>query len=116
VTDAITKADRQRYELMRGLNCVACAQVGAFHECDVSHETNGGRRTGNENTMLECPWHHRGVPPWGCTQQGAHKRLGPSRARNPRAYHAKFGSDEQLLELTNKALQARRDRTVGSAA
>lgn len=109
------KADRQRFELMRGLCCVACSKVGAFSECDVSHAKSGNRRRGHLFTMLECPWHHRGVPPAGATIQQARERLGPSRALEPRAYRERFGDDEHLIGLTNQALEQRRHSTVGTA-
>lgn len=111
-------SDRGRFASMAGLPCVACAQlkdVGpAYPEgCDVSHLKSGNRRRGHQATLLECPWHHRGVPPWGFTRQGARDRWGPSRAVSSRAYHDRFGNDAMLLERTNAALEARRRRTVG---
>lgn len=114
-------ADKARFKLMRGLLCVACAQLQgvppAYPEgCDVSHLKSGDRRIGHDHSLLECPWHHRGVPPWGHTQQSARKAWGPSRAKSPRAYAERFGTDERLLELTNQALERRRQNTVGGSA
>jgi len=114
-------SDRERFKLMNGLACVACQQLSgvplAYPEgCDVSHLKSGDRRIGHQATLLECPWHHRGVPPFGYTQQGARKVWGPSRAKSTRAYHAAFGSDEELLKLTNRAIERRRQNTVGGRA
>ena len=114
-----TVADRKRFQTMQGLLCVACAQLDvlpAYPEgCDVSHLKSGNSRIGHDATLLECPWHHRGVPPTGHTQESARQIWGPSRALTPAAYVVWFGTDTKLLALTNAALERRRQRTVGQA-
>lgn len=81
--------------------------------CDVSHLKSGNARIDHQHTLLECPWHHRGVPPAFHSQQSARKVWGPNRAQHPRQYAERFGDDRTLLALTNKALAQRKARTVG---
>ena len=111
-----TVVDTKRFQTMQGLICVSCAQLDippAYPEgCDVSHLKSGNLRIGHDHSLLECPWHHRGVPPFGYTQLGARKRWGPSRAKSTRSYRATFGDDQHLLDLTNQAIRLRKARTV----
>lgn len=75
---------------------------------DVHHLTIGGKhgskRRGHRFTVGINAWSHRGiivVPDWSETKHWA--MLGPSYAREPRAFRQMF-SDDWLLEETDKLI------------
>lgn len=97
-----TKADLLRYSAIKEVGCIPCWLEGrSFEPCDVQHVVKGRKRLGNSMTYGCCPAHHRGV-----FQSKAHEQeTGPSLARSPKDYHAKYGSEESLVELCNKMIE-----------
>ena len=58
---AITKADRERFELFKEIGCIACVIEGEYRDqdrrgtpADVHHRLNG-YRAGHQQTMPLCP-------------------------------------------------------------
>jgi hypothetical protein len=63
----------------------------------------GQKRLGDEFTIPLCTWHHRGIPRL-MNSKDARKILGPSLARESKAFRRRFGSDRKLLRITNSQL------------
>ncbi len=97
---------------MQDIGCLACRQDGRpATPGDVHHLLVGGRRVSHHVSVLLCPWHHRGIPPNGLNDRQAERLLGPSLAKSPRAFHARFGSDVELLEMQNRLIEERVNAT-----
>lgn len=114
---AITAKDRARFTLMASIGCVISRVYFGVPETpgEVHHLLNGGgRRRGHQATVYLHPWYHRGVPPLVCsgaqfrqlTKQEAAERYGPSLAENRPAFEARFGTDDDLLEMQNALIDA----------
>lgn len=115
-TDPTTAADRRRFAAMEATGCVVC-RVFFERPCtpgDVHHVLRGGRRIGHQATICLHPWYHRGNPPEvryagrivQLTVAEAERRYGPSLARNRLAFEARFGTEEELLEMQDAVLGA----------
>lgn len=107
---APTKAEAARMLAIRDAGCIASRLRGlGFVPCEVHHLTIGGRhgqkRRGHGATVGLSQWHHRGVVPDGWTAERARQVLGPSYAREPRAFRAEFGDDDQLLAYQEEMLR-----------
>lgn len=61
--------------------------------CDIHHVD----QTSHMETYGNCPWHHRGVPKFGFDEFRCRNALGPSMAREPAGYKARYGSEVDLL-------------------
>ena len=93
-----TKAEVARFQRLQDLGCIACRiRALGYSAPDMHHLLSGGRRRGHLETIPLCPAHHRGV--------GHVPELhGPSLALAPRRFRQEFGSDEELLRMTNELL------------
>ena len=98
---APTKAESLRMDLIVQAGCIAHWQLGKVCACEVHHLTVGGKhgapRLGHAFTVGLCSWHHRGVGPLPARVMEA--EIGPSYARNPRAFRQQFGDDSALLRI-----------------
>jgi hypothetical protein len=96
-----TKEEAARWDDFRLVGCIACWMLGHPETpYDVQHLLSGGRRVSHLWTIPLCPAHHRNV------------EFSPSLhiasiARNPRTFREVFGSDNDLLLLTNRLLAIR---------
>lgn len=100
-----TKADLERFERLRELGCVVSrVYLGRYAAPDVHHLLEGGVRMGHQFTIPLSTWFHRGIP-GQLTQAECTRRFGPSRALNPMQFHKRFGTDLELLEMTNQLLE-----------
>lgn len=105
-----TIAEQRRFYRFVDVGCVACLQLEPprYSVPEVHHLLSGGRRRGHRYSIPLCPWHHRG----NGVQGGAKVAIfGPSLARSPENFRLHFGSDEDLLEMTD-ALVAKIDSLV----
>lgn len=112
----ITAADLERFRLLHEIGCIVSAVY--FNRWrtpgDVHHILCGSRRAAlnqHQRTILLHPWYHRGVPP--CDEFGrqlkphqAYELMGPSLFHTKREFVERFGTEAELLEMTN-ALIAR---------
>ena len=109
---APTIVEQRRFYRFQDVGCVACLQLNPPRQSvpEVHHLLSGGRRRGHRYSIPLCPWHHRGV-----AEQTAIARLqlGPSMADGPENFRAHFGSDNDLLEMTD-AIVAKFDELVRS--
>ena len=102
-----TKDEQARYDALKELGCiVGRLRVVGCVGCEIQHLTSGGRRISNYHTIPLCPWHHRGQLPEGFTTTKATLCYGPSFAKSRKQFEQIFGSEEYLLEQTNRLLDA----------
>lgn len=102
-----TLPDKVRFRKLSELGCIACWKTfGAFVQGEIAHVTHAGRRAGHDATFSLCPVHHRGLLPDGLTQQQCDATFGPSFAKNKHAFEEAFGTEDELLEETNRLLNA----------
>lgn len=100
-----SQQERERWSRFADIGCLACRKKGVYNpQVDVHHLLSGGRRRGHDASVPLCAYHHRGV--------GIHPEMGPSLAHGSKPFHAEFGSDDELLELTDKLLEESRCRKV----
>jgi hypothetical protein len=113
----VTPRDREhRFRRLKELGCLACwyERVAVqWNPTEIHHLNEGGKagqaRRGDEFTVPLCSWHHRGEPPEGFTASEMRLTHGPSLARHSKAFRERFGTDDELLALTNRRI-ARLDR------
>ena len=99
-----------RFEALKGMKCIACQFEGCeqltvteiHHLNEFGHA--GMKRRGDEFTVPLCSWHHRSVCPEGVKPGDALFYMGPSLAQNSKRFRETYGTDDELLEHTNKAL------------
>lgn len=107
-TSTPTQGQAARFEQIKRIGCICCWIKGVEHvPAEIHHLTIGGKhgqkRRGHDYTIGLCQWHHRGVLPYAGAQLAA--GLGPSYALEPRRFREAFGSDDQLLEFQNQAIE-----------
>ncbi|MFL9582385.1 Ref family recombination enhancement nuclease [Stenotrophomonas sp. AB1(2024)] len=110
-----TNAEAARIMACKEGPCVACLAWAEGDQaplgftpvcgCDYHHLLSGGRRRGHMFGVGVCPWHHRGVPNWGCTVKEMRVHYGPSLMDGSRLFHAAYGSDDELLAGQNLLLE-----------
>lgn len=105
-----TVAEAARMARLKEMPCVACEQEKFIcritNMIEVHHLLSGNKRRGHLFTIPLCLWHHRGESldlPW--TASKMRESFGPSLARASKQFHATFGTDDELLERTNKLLE-----------
>jgi len=65
-----------------------------------------GNRIGHSDVTPECPWHHMGERLIGTTPRQMRNTFGPSRKLHKKAFRKQFGSDAELLSLTDRYVAA----------
>ena len=97
-----SKADLARYRKLVDYGCVCCNELGIYTPPDMHHVLSGGRRMGNKFTIPLCPYHHRGVKAYWVDAKD-----GPSLADGSKPFEKRWGTQAQLLERVNKAIEAK---------
>jgi hypothetical protein len=112
-----TKAEKQRFQYITELGCIACRQLGLTRHAEVHHIVEGNKRLGHSFTIGLCPWHHRSVIEMGsCMAEWIYgPALGGDHA-NKRAFYKIFGSERELLEKQNELLRVQRPRLEAAPA
>lgn len=98
----MNKRDLARFDKLQRYGCVACRILGFYSAPDVHHVLSGGRRTGHQATLPLCPYHHRGMLP---SEAQWHLDMGPSLANGSKPFHARFGTQSELLDKVNRELK-----------
>ncbi|WP_045764630.1 Ref family recombination enhancement nuclease [Xanthomonas albilineans] len=101
-----TVAQRYRMDAIREIGCIVARSLGLGHvPCEIHHLTVGGKhgspRRGHDYTIGLNSWSHRGEPFGGMSAAQCESMLGPSYARQPRAFREQIGRDDYLLDLQN---------------
>jgi hypothetical protein len=104
-----TKAEQAHLDRIHALPCCACAieQVSQPSRTEANHLVDKGYRIhsgGHMATVPLCGWHHRGELLYPHTSREMHFLYGPSMARSPGEFKARYGSQRKLLGLTNRRL------------
>jgi len=91
------------------LGCVACRSEHPewLHPLDVHHLNECGRNRGHAFTVCLCRWHHEAQPPGQFNSRQATERFGPSLKIDGRAFHERYGSDDDLLAFQEFLLKER---------
>jgi len=102
-----TKAEQRRFEQIQERGCVPCYLEARLQgrqwvpePCDIHHTTSQNHL----KTYGNCPWHHRGVRKSEFDMLEMQNNFGPSLARNPARYRARYGSEGDLLAIQNAML------------
>ncbi len=108
-TGAPTKAERARMDAIREQGCVVARILGVgWIPAEIHHLTqgsrHGARRLGHAFTVGLNTWSHRGVPLPGWTAERCREVLGPSYAREPRAFRERW-PDSLLLEAQDRLIE-----------
>jgi hypothetical protein len=96
---------------VKELACLACEIEGVQQpSITESHHQNlgglaGQKRLGDTFQIPLCGWHHRGEPPRNVTKSEATYIFGPSLACDSKQFRFCYGTDDQLLALTNDKLR-----------
>lgn len=99
-----TKADLERWDIIREIGCVACLLDGNPSLAEIHHLVWFGKRRGHQYTVGLCCWHHRQVPIGTDSKKECEKAYGPSLAGSPRAFKERYGDDDELLTTQNELI------------
>lgn len=121
-TAPILKADKERFEIIVEIGCLPCL-LERIHgtPCQVHHATDCGHRIEDEGsehryTYGNCLWHHSGELNGTCrgSVQYAEKLYGPSLRLSSRAYHERYGSERELVQVEDALIRIwQAERRVG---
>lgn len=102
-----TKAEEHRFREIQDRGCVPCFLESLLQErawvpepCDIHHT----EKQIHFLTYGNCPWHHRGIRKLELDMLEMLKTFGPSMARNPSAYHTRYGTEAEILAIQNRML------------
>lgn len=113
------KERERRFRRIKEIGCLVAHMNGRWMPAEVHHLNLGShagqKRRGDEFTIGLSKWSHRGEPLPGKTARETRALLGPSLAREPNQFRAKYGSDDELLALQNRLI-AEREQLANSAA
>jgi hypothetical protein len=105
-----TKAEQLRLDRIHAMPCMACEKERAQQplRTEAHHLVDKGTRAhsgGHSATIPLCIWHHRGEPLEYMQKREMHQIYGPSLALHKREFIACYGTERELLALTNERLQ-----------
>lgn len=102
-----SRRDLSRFDQLQRIGCIACHILGVHSQADVHHVLTGGRRTGHQDTIPLCPYHHRGVIGcvMGVTNGAPSFDPGPSLADGSKPFHKFFGTQQALLAKVNEMMK-----------
>lgn len=93
--------DERRFMRLQDVGCICCLKEGYKGvPVDVHHLVDKGNRRasgGHSATLPLCPWHHRGIPPSGFTEDTAVSFAGPSLALHKKRFIRTYGTERELL-------------------
>src|SRR5688572_10509069 len=103
---------RERTMAIKSLPCIACRLYGVHFQpypTEEHHLNLGGKagqkRRGDDYSIPLCSWHHRAVMKPSIDSKAMSALYGPSLAKQSRLFRQTFGTDDQLLALTNEKLE-----------
>lgn len=85
----MNKADREYFEKVVELGCIACHQLGVYDSpCEIHHIGNGtmGKRASNNEVIPLCHQHHR-TGGYGIAVHAGRKM-----------FETNYGTEQELLE------------------
>ena len=116
--------ERERRNRCVAIGCVACLLDGNGYcgPVEYHHFIVAGERAGHFYGVALGKWHHQGDSVGYLTRNEMEVRFGPSLKHNARGFHARYGTDQELLDHTNRIIGAplltlpARRRSRGSTA
>ena len=98
----MSAADKARRDACVAAGCEACNQLGLPREehCgrpEYHHLLNAGQRISHRHGVGCFGWHHQGIVKPGMTLEQMQDKYGPNLRDDARGFHARFGSDQALL-------------------
>lgn len=87
---------------MKGNMPMAHVVVGV----DYDHSKSGNIRRGHAQGYGNCCWHHRRVPGEGWTHAQMTAHFGPSLLDGSKRFAETYGTDDYLIQLQTKQLEA----------
>ncbi len=105
-----TKADEKRLSGVSQMGCLPC-MIDGWNDvpATVQHITEGSVRLEDEHqwTYPGCPWHHLGEVPdkFRGAVRLATRSLGPSFKHNKRDFAIAYGSERELVHITDALLR-----------
>ena len=91
----MNKADKARYDAISQLGCICCLREKGIYSSPEIHHINGRTGNGNQETIGLCYYHHRAG-----NDCEAYTSRHPYKTR----FEARYGTEAELLEDTNKLL------------
>jgi len=95
-----TISEQRRFDAIQQRGCVPCwleaklqGRKWVVEPCDIHHVD----QSDEFKTYGNCPWHHRGVCKMGFNQQQMVENFGPSMAKEPGRYRARYGEESDIL-------------------
>lgn len=91
---------KSRFDMLAEIGCIVCLEFHGVYTPPQMHHLQGikyramGKKADDEHTIPLCVWHHTGGNP---DIHSVHGR--------PLAFRTLYGTQEELLELTNKRLE-----------
>lgn len=106
-----TPSEAAREERARVIGCLCCylneqAGLARAPSRDTKQHCNlgglhGAPNLGERHTFIACAWHHLGELPEGWTTSAATACWGPSLAKGTKPFRARYGTDAELIALTD---------------
>ena len=106
-----TRDEAERERRAREIGCLCCylneqQGLAAAPSYDTKQHCNlgglhGAPNLGERYTFILCAWHHCAILPEGWTTSAATDCFGPSLAKGSKPFRARYGSDEELIALTD---------------
>jgi len=108
---ARTNAEEKRFAAMHERGCVPCWLEAKLkgrkwipEPADIHHVDQASSVGHHMNTYANCPWHHRGICKNFLTEAQMREVFGPSMAKEPARYRARYGSEVDLLGFQSTLL------------
>ena len=115
-----TPDQQSRQDKCRAAGCIACKQDGTYFIAwaaqihpEIHHLTVSGRQIGQDATVCLCSWHHRGICVPNARTSEMERLYGPSLAKGSKTFHARYGSNDELLAYQAKVI-GEEDANLGS--
>lgn len=89
------KADKDRYQQLIEIGCIVCRKEKGIYTPPQIHHTEGRTGDGNQKTIPLCYYHH---------MEGSDNDAYTSRHPFKSRFEERYGSEQYLLEETNKLL------------
>lgn len=106
-----TRDEERRFDEIQARGCVPCWLEAKLQgrkwipePCDIHHVQQANQCGHHRFTYGNCPWHHRGIPKNDLTDTQMRSIFGPSKAKEPKAYRARYGSEDDLLVYQERLL------------
>jgi hypothetical protein len=105
-TPAKSKAERERLAAVSSLPCLPCLIDGfPAVPATVQHVVEARKRLGDFFSYPSCPWHHQAGMSGNVDKLTA--RYGPSLALDRREFATRYGSERQLVAITDALIRMR---------